>query len=354
MNLVFKFTIFIACTWLASTFACAQSNSASSATSRAALAQNPSIVKVEINEDLIRCFDSTIRIKDVATVSHSQRQLAATLMELDLDVFKVPKTADESPQQVTITKRQIEFRMILAGVEADRLRVTGPNKFVVVAALASDTRGSIARQIRHQLAEQFVISNEDLQVTLDEKFSEFESGEYDFSDFRIVPTLLSDIPLGRQQISVVVRDKSGQSVSRRVPVTIALIRDLVVAKANISKGQTLSAENVETVRRPIVNRNVRFASFEQVIGKQVQSDIQQYELLKSNAVSNRQSRSNFVIKKNAIVSVIVRSGALKVVLKDVKALDSGNIGDRIVLQNSKTKERIFAIVIDASTAEARF
>jgi flagella basal body P-ring formation protein FlgA len=77
-------------------------------------------------------------------------------------------------------------------------------------------------------------------------------------------------------------------------------------------------------------------------------------LIKTNLIGNVRTRNDFILKKNSIVSVIARRGSLQVVLKDAKALESGNVGDHISLINAKTKERIMAKVIDASTAEVRF
>jgi flagella basal body P-ring formation protein FlgA len=318
-----------------------------------------SIISIELREDEIHSLETTIRIGQVANLKSTNSQLNKRLSGLDLDSFddfeqQTDGRSEIANRSIAITKKQIQVRLMLAGISQDRLRISGPEQVVVIAQDVSNVRQAIGIRLRQQLAEQFVIAAEDIQVTLDERFSDFENGKFDFTDFRIVPTLSSDIPLGRQQITVLVQTQTGETVSRRIPVSIALIRDLVVAKSNISKGQTLSADNIESVRRPVVNRNIRFASFEQVVGKQVQNDIQQYELIKTNLIGNVRTRNDFILKKNSIVSVIARRGSLQVVLKDAKALESGNVGDHISLINAKTKERIMAKVIDASTAEVRF
>ena len=243
---------------------------------------------------------------------------------------------------------------MLAGFDRYQFQLSGPDQLTVLKIHQDNVRAIVEAKLQQQLAQQYFMPATDLKITLDERFKEIEKPEFDFATLIIDSATQSELALGRQTVSAVVLNQSGQSHSVKIPVSIAMIRDLVVAKANISRGETLNADNIETVRRPVTSRHVSFASFEQAVGRQVQSDIQQYALIKSNVVKKTSSLPRFAIKRNSLVNVIVRRGALTVVLKDAKALDDGNPGDQITLLNSKTKERILAQVVDSTTAEIRY
>jgi flagella basal body P-ring formation protein FlgA len=311
-------------------------------------------VAVDLRTGQVRCFEDTILLKHVAEIRSGDARLQRKMESLDLDSFVDHKQTGDVQKPIVLTKAQVRFRLRLAGLSEEQITISGPEQLTVVAAEAASLREIVEQRLQQQLAQQYLMSTDDLKVTLNPRFSQLEKPALDFSTLQLPSTFDTDMPLGNQQVTALVQDESGQFVSQKIPVSIALIRDLVVAKQNISKGETLSADNVDSVRRPVVSRNVRFASFEQAVGKQTQNDVQQYELIKSSAIRTGQTRTTYAIKKNAQVSVIVRRGALTVVLKDAKAMDNGNPGDQIGLINPRTKERIIAKVIDASTAEVRF
>ena len=193
-----------------------------------------------------------------------------------------------------------------------------------------------------------------IQVTIDSKFQMLDSSGFDFDSIQVQQEFGNELPLGKRNVETTVRDLNGELQALRIPVTVAVFRDLVVAKKNISKGQTLAPRDVVSVRRPVMRRNVKLASYEQVLGMQAQTDIQQHELIKSNLVRQNKPASSFVIKRNSYVNIVARRGSLSVVLKDAKALENGKIGEKITLVNPKTKERVVGKVLDSSTVEIRF
>lgn len=313
-----------------------------------------SVVHVKLHNREVRCIEDIVRVKDVADIQTRDTRLAREIETLDLDSFNDYPRVEGAHPSIGVTKSQVRFRLILAGLKADQIKISGPDRLTVMRIETAGLSHVVVQRLQQQLTEQYLMSVSDFKVTVDRRFSKLENAGFDFATLTLSPTFETELPLGNQQIAALVEDGSGKLAEVKIPVSIALIRDLVVAKHNISKGETLSMENVESVRRPVVSRNVRFASFEQVLGKQAQSDVQQYDLIKTNAVRTASNRSAFAVKKNALVSIVVRRGALTVVLKEAKAMDNGNPGDQIRFVNQKTREQIFARIIDSTTAEVRF
>ena len=305
-------------------------------------------VRVNLHSGEVHCFQNVIKLENVAEIYAGDASLARKLRSLDLDSF------DENENVVLLTKEQVRIRLMLAGIRVDQIQLSGPERLTALLVDQVSVRKTVESQLQQQLAEQFFMSADNLRVKIDERFDGIEKTNLDFSTLEIESASEPELPLGRQTLSAFGLTPSGESRSIKIPVTVAQIRDLVIAKENISKGQTLNAQNIEAVRRPVKNRHIRFASFEQVVGKKAQSDVQQYALIRSNVVRTAGLTQQHAIRRNSLVNVVVRRGPLKVVLKEAKALDNGNPGDQITLLNPKTKERIVAKVVDSSTAEVSY
>jgi flagella basal body P-ring formation protein FlgA len=310
------------------------------------LAQSP--VRIDLRPGEIRCFQSVIKLEHVAEIHTGDASLFRKIKSMDVESF------GENQNRVSFTKEQVRIRLMLAGISGNQVQISGPDQLAAIFVRQANVRDLVESKLQQQLATQYFMSVNDLKITLDPRFDDTEKSGLDFATLIVESASEAELSLGRQTVSAEVLTQSGESQTIKIPVSIALIRDLVVARKNISKGQTLNEQNIETVRRPVTSRHIRFASFEQAVGKQVQSDVQQYSLIKSNVVQSTGSSRHAAIKKNSLVSIVLRRGPLTVVLKDAKALDSGNPGDQITLLNPRTKEKIVAVVIDSSTAEARF
>ena len=305
-------------------------------------------VEIQLHRGEVRCFEPTIKLSHIATVTSGNARLKKAIESLDIDTF----TKDQN--SIEISKQQIQIRLAISGHARSDFTLNGPDNLIAVSVNPENLRSLVKDSIEEQLAAHFLVPQQDINVSLNPKFSDKSLAAYDFSEMRIDQNFPADIPLGRHSVSVMAKDASGRTATVKIPVSIAVIRDLVVAKQNISKGQMLGPDNIESVRRPVTSRRVRFASYDQVVGSLVQNDIQQYELIKSNLVRTASTQSPVAVKRNSFVSIISRRGALTVVLKQAKALQSGSVGDVITVTNPKTNERIPATVIDASTVEIRF
>ena len=167
-----------------------------------------------------------------------------------------------------------------------------------------------------------------------------------------------ELPLGIKTTEIHLSDAQGRSLKTRAPIKISVFRDLVMAKENISRGDVLSADKIEIVRRPVINQRVRFASYQQSIGKQAQTNIQQFSIVKTQSLRNakqqpaiaKSNKPEFVVKRGDRVNVISQIGNLKVTLRDARALGQGEVGDYVDFTNTKTKQTVRARVVDAVTA----
>ncbi len=304
--------------------------------------------EIRLAQREVRCFEKAVKLKHIAEVSSTNPRIAAKIKELDIDQI------EEDQNTIKVSKEQVRIRLVLSGIKDSQFQLSGHDSLTVVAARPTSKRKSVTKALTTQIAEQFHMPHSNIQVTIDSKFQMLDSSGFDFDSIQVQQEFGNELPLGKRKVETTVRDLNGELQALRIPVTVAVFRDLVVAKKNISKGQTLTPRDVVSVRRPVMRRNVKLASYEQVLGMQAQTDIQQHELIKSNLVRQNKPASSFVIKRNSYVNIVARRGSLSVVLKDAKALENGKIGEKITLVNPKTKERVVGKVLDSSTVEIRF
>jgi flagella basal body P-ring formation protein FlgA len=311
------------------------------------------LARVTLAEAPVKVYSSLITLGQVAKITTTNSRLQQELLKLELDSFDdYERDLSGKPLSVTVTKRQIKYVLMLAGLKENQFELIGASQVLIEEARPGVGANPIAEQIRQQLAVQYFIPAADIQVTLEASSSPLNPQDY--SNLKLANSLRPEILLGSQQLSMYVIDRTGQSVQKRETVTVALMRDLVVARQNISKGEIFSRDNVLSVRRPVIDRTAKFASFDQVIGQAVQSNVQQHELIKSSLIGGPTSRGGYLIRRNAKVKIVVRSGSLIAMLPNAKAMDQGNVGDQIAFENPATKKIILAKVVDAFTAEVRY
>jgi flagella basal body P-ring formation protein FlgA len=305
-------------------------------------------IRVNLQHEVASSVNKVVRLGDVATIETSSPQLASKLAALDLDTFTRGDSA------VLVSREQVRIRLALAGLNHSDLVLTGVSEVKVTKVEAASVLSELESALHQNLAHRYQIIHEDLSVKLDSSSAEIGNRPLLPGSLRIVQNMPAELPLGQKHIAVQLSDTSGQTHETRLNVRIALFRELVVASKPIRKGDVMNADNVESVRRAIDSRRVRFASLEQVVGRTSRADIGQYDLIKSSGVQTTVRKTEHAIRKNALINVIVRRGPLEVTLKGARAIDSGNPGDQIALLNPHTREQIVARVIDGSTAEVRY
>lgn len=305
-------------------------------------------VEIRLNENATRCDEDVIRLKHVASVVTRDPVLTSLIEDLEIDAF------DENVNRVTVSKEQVKITLLLEGLRPGEFQVDGNEQISVVRMRSANVGAMVEMDLEQRIADQYGMSLDDLDVTVDPQFGKGSRSKLDYSTLEIQNHFRTELTLGRQSFVASAMNESGKKITVNIPATVAVIRDLAVATKNISKGQLLTKENIKSVRRPVAGRNVRFASFEQVIGKQIQNDIQQHDLIKSTVVKVVSIKPAVVIKRNSIVSVTVRSGSLLVRIPDAKAMADGRLGEQISFLNRKTKKEIIATVTGPSKAEVNY
>jgi len=115
---------------------------------------------------------------------------------------------------------------------------------------------------------------------------------------------------------------------------------VVKVVSNMSRGQVIGEENLALVSMPNQNVFSGFRKIEDLIGRKVTSNIANGTILKARHVQFRMN-----VNKSDTVVVILGNSKLSITTHGV-ALESGQKGDLITVENIKSKKTFKAIVID--------
>ena len=115
---------------------------------------------------------------------------------------------------------------------------------------------------------------------------------------------------------------------------------VVKVVSNMSKGQVIGEENLALVSMPNQNVFSGFRKIEDLIGRKVTRNIANGTILKARHVQFRMN-----VNKSDTVVVILGNSKLSITTHGI-ALESGQKGDLITVENIKSKKTFKAIVID--------
>lgn len=304
-------------------------------------------ITVKIRGQEVSVPKATVQLGDIAAITASSPAVEKQLRELDLDSFQ------GTSNLIRATKEQVRIRLLLAGHDVETSDIVGPSEFVIQRVEQQDTRKIIEQLILNQLSELFTIPHSAIQVSLDSNFKIPNEGYLDFQSLQLEPLGRPEIPLGKNTLPAVVRDTQNRTKALQIPVTIAIFRELAVAKHNIPRGAKLTNENIEAVRRPVTTHTSSYLTVGHAIGKTAKTDISMYELVKPAAVDMNGEKATAILKRNSMAQAVLQQGRLSVMLREVKVLEDGNQGDTIQILNLNNNEKMWARVIDANTVQIR-
>ena len=149
-------------------------------------------------------------------------------------------------------------------------------------------------------------------------------------------------PAGRKlgKTTVGVRCSGNKPWSLYVSVMVSLHADVVVTAHHLSRGATLTAEDLILEKKDIARlRGSYFSDPTQAIGKALKRNLQQGRVLNSQHIITPNT-----IKKGSKVIILAHSDNIQVRMPG-KALSNGVMGALIKVQNIQSKKELEAIVM---------
>ena len=293
----------------------------------------------------------TVVLADFAQVSGASSGTLGKLQALDL-----AELAEEGSSE-TITARHVQARLLLEGIDPRNVTLAGATESKVVrsatAAAAAAVHNQpvayqedVLAQLTAALAKAWLAPAEDLDIQLVAS----KTGLATTTGSTAAPTLELPTRLEPGRIQARILWMSQGKLERVEPVTfeVKLRQTVVLATHKIERGVPLKPQDVVEDRRLLTTRIEQIRA-EQVVGYASRRGLSQGEQLDSKDLAT--VRTGPVIKAQNGVKVVARKGSLAVTLQMAKALESGNVGDVIRLQNLQSGQIISGRVVSSQLVE---
>lgn len=332
--------------------------------------RQPNMVTIKIEQADRSVFNGVLRIGDISTVEAENNFLAQRVKSLDLEVLTM-----EQPRTV-ITRQQLEYRLLLAGVKPEQIALTGFDKISIELQEVNQIIQLLANTLSEQCEQKYGTPQGFCQVSLQADAKKLlESCNINWRDVAVTAILPGELQAGEQllpvefysgsivttlQLPVHFRfkyesssatrpvaanrllpppPKSGQENAQLIPTTSvfaehpSVINESGSPKSSTNSGMLESNPNASRISASVFAPKVEKASYEvaETAGKQV--------LRVTPAVETPVVAPTVLVSRGATVRVSQRVGQVMIGLKTARATQDGRLGDVIeVIAPYKSRE----------------
>ncbi len=302
-------------------------------------------VEIRFRSDSIATSRKLVRIQDVAEVTGGDFHLRSRIAELDLEDFGSSQTT------IQLASDQVAYRILLDGISRSAFHIE-PSNITVHQVEPGHINRMMEQLLLRDLLASYSLEESSVEWQLITSLeSQVSRSGLDIATLSVQAKWPVELPVGQRAIQVTYFDSFGRSIDQSTVCKLTMFREVVRLKENVARGERIEESMIERVRRPISTSQVNLASYDQVVGKVAQSDLQPFTLVSLNAVKEKPgSPHHWDVRRNSLVDIVIKQGNLVVTLKAAKANQNGRIGDTIELINPTTRKSIQATLMDAETA----
>jgi|688.fasta_scaffold118678_3 hypothetical protein len=322
--------------------------------------RQPNMVAVKVEQADRSVFNGVLRIGDVAVVEAENNFLSQRVRALDLEVLTM-----EQPRTV-ITRQQLEYRLLLAGVKPEQIALTGFEKISIELQDARQVIELLANTLTEQCDRKYGMPRGFCQVSLQADARKLiESSPLNWRDIEVTAILPAELQAGEQLLpvefysgSVVTtlqlpvhfrfNHQNAPAIRSAVPAAAATLpQDGMKSSAQLIPATSVFAEHPTVLRNAassaangvtaipstqssgvanstsVFSPTVAKASYEvtQTAGKEV--------LRMAPAVEVPVAAPAVLVARGAAVRVTQRVGQVMIGLKTARAAQDGKLGDVI-------------------------
>lgn len=210
--------------------------------------------------------------------------------------------------------------------------------FILFFALAEGSAEQPAQDLQSHLVQviEAQVSNECTSCSVDVQVHNPQAVD----DIAIPDKVISDRWKGQTNLIL----KTGKE-NRVVTVTIRWQDKVVVAKKNIKQGQIIKASELRTVDKDVTYIKTAYANdIKNVVGMTGGRVFKRGQIIDEAVL-----RKPIVVRYGQPIKLFIDEGSLSLTMSG-RARGAGAIGDRIPVFIPNTRKKLFAVIIDKSTA----
>jgi flagella basal body P-ring formation protein FlgA len=287
-----------------------------------------------------------IRIGDVADLSGGLAPLRDQIARIDLAEVGEPKG-------IQVSRKQVTFRLQLAGIPTNLFRVEGAERIQIGARFRQITAEEVESQARKALLAQLPWPAEEVQIDLVQPV------------LAPLPTLATDEelivkaelhpgqrPPGRVQMNVRLFVQGVVRLALPIYYNVRPCVQVAVCQRRIEKGEELTSASVYIERRPVDPQSRLILTPTAITGKKTRHALMPGQVILTSDVEtlNNSISDPVLVRSQETVRLQIQVGGLRVTAAGT-ALQEGRRHQLIRVQNIDSKKILMGRVIDRSLVE---
>lgn len=293
-----------------------------------------------------------ITIGDIAHVTGGVPATRRRVSDLDIDTLDSQESDGVRPV-LGISKRQLEMRLILAGLKRHQFMVISPEQVRFEPNREVSVQDEVESLLGQEIARQFGILPADVttQLTNTQQIQSVNR-KLNGSRFSIQVVTQNQLPLGNTKLQLEFSSANGNRFIENLDTRIVVSMEVALATHVIERGTVIQVDMFRMIKRPVMDRS-EYASATQLVGRVATRRIPRNEVMLANHLSSQLRSNQWDVKTNDLIDVVMMINGSQIRLTNAKALSSANRGETVTVLNTRSNKRLNARVVEKNLAEIR-
>jgi flagella basal body P-ring formation protein FlgA len=305
-------------------------------------------IQVQLHETAV-VYAEQVRLSSIATVSCIDPVRKREVEQIEVKVLNLTEPSE------TISKRFVNIRLIIAGFKMEDLHVSGADQTNVLyqqPQMLTDTQ--VEEQALVVLSQALNATPDDLQVLLQSGFVQSlpdNLRNINALQLKVLPPARRS--LGPVTLSVQLWKDDALLLTRSAVFDVRRRHRVAIARVSLSREEPINDTNVQFENR-FLTTEVDELEPNQILGRNVRGSVVAGSVVQMRDLQmTTQTNRDILVKKGDAVQVIAIARLLRTSIRNIEALEDGQLGDRIRMKNRDSGKEIVGEVLGPGQAIVR-
>lgn len=304
-------------------------------------AQSPPLIHLSFPEshEVLSVTQEVVKLSDFVKIEVEDPKLQTEFA--CLEILDTPKSGKE----VRLTRQSVLRKIRQAGLPFTTLRFRGPTSLKVLGPGRDIASETVLDLIKADLLDEHGWLEEELCIeplTVPERIR-IPVGEAEIHAYRVTGRGYGTI---RYDVTAMIDRR--EVVRRQVIVKVSHVRPVWVVQRKLQAGQVVTADNVRQELRKMVNERrdqMAVTDVSEFAGRPLRRSLSRGVVITEDVFGK-----NITVRRGQKLSLHVRTGSISVRVQ-AKALESGETGETIVVQNLANGQKLRARIVNGANVE---
>jgi len=292
-------------------------------------------IQIQLAETAV-VYSEQVKLSSIATVTCNDPVLRKEVEQIEVKLLDL-----KQPSEI-ISQRFVNIRLIVAGFRMEDLHVSGADQTTVVFQQPQKlTDTQIEEQALDVLSQAVNVKQSELQVSLQSGFVQSlpdNLRDMNALTLKILPPARRS--LGPVTLSVQLWKDDALLMTRSAVFDVRRRQRVAIARVSLNREVPIDESNVQFENR-FMTTEVDELEPDQILGRNVRGSVTAGSVVQMRDLqTTMQSNRDILVKKGDAVQVIAIARQLRTSIRNIEALENGQLGDRIRMRNRDSGKEI--------------